>query len=78
MRYWGDIELPEDELAKLENSADLPPIDAAPQPERARREVDAYRSRCQKKGTHFVPFLCGVVLVSTIAADWLLSQPAAV
>ena len=32
MRYWGDIELPdEDELA--EDSADLRPIDATSQPE---------------------------------------------
>jgi len=33
MRYWGDIELPdEDELARLEDSVDLRQLDAIPTP----------------------------------------------
>jgi hypothetical protein len=39
MRYWGDIELPnEDELAELEALADLCQVDAPPQPECGRDE----------------------------------------
>lgn len=39
MRYWGDIELPdEDELAELEAFADPRQIDARPRPERERDE----------------------------------------
>jgi len=34
MRYWGDIELPDDdEFAETENSADLRPLDATSQPQ---------------------------------------------
>jgi len=37
MRYWGDIELPdEDELAELEAFADLRRVDAPSQPESQR------------------------------------------
>jgi hypothetical protein len=36
MRYWGDIELPdEDELAQTNDSAAFRQIDAPPRPERA-------------------------------------------
>jgi hypothetical protein len=39
MRYWGDIELPdEDELCELDAFADLRQIHAPPQPERERDE----------------------------------------
>lgn len=39
MRYWDDIELPdEDELAELETLADLRQVDARPRPERERDE----------------------------------------
>jgi hypothetical protein len=54
MRYWGDIELPdEDELAELEALADLRRVDAPSQPE-SERDEEWMLILCQtrkKKGT---------------------------
>jgi hypothetical protein len=60
MRYWGDIELPdEDELCELEALADIRrEIDAAPQPDRERDEKSCRLSDKKEKGTR----LCALLL----------------
>ena len=71
MRYWGDIELPdEDELAELEAFADLRRVDAPSQPE-SQRDEEWMLIPCQtrkKKGhtINHVPFLFGHAVVISL------------
>jgi hypothetical protein len=78
MRYWGDIELPdEDELAELEALADLRRVDAPSQPE-SERDEEWMLILCQtrKKRAHHqscaLPFrpCCSHIFVAMSIAGW--------